>query len=67
MLFDDEICARKRKAKNQCYGALLGNNLYHHESCEVLKDLLIIFQELDDRIKRISGIDKKDYDRTEIS
>jgi hypothetical protein len=33
----------------------------------VLKDLLIIFQELDDRIKRISGIDKKDYDRTEIS
>lgn len=52
MLFDDEKCERKRKAKIGAYAALLGNNLYHYESCEVLKDLLVIFQEMDDKIQK---------------
>lgn len=45
------INERKQAAKDQAYGALLGNNLYYSECCEVLEDLLQHFRELDDKCK----------------
>ncbi len=45
----DEIPStkRKREARNAVYGALMGNNLYYHECCQVLEELLEHFQDLD--------------------
>jgi hypothetical protein len=40
---------RKHKAKNAAYGALLSNNLYFDECCEILEDLLVYFRRLRDQ------------------
>lgn len=45
-MYEELVIERKEKAKREVYGTLLGHNLYHHESCEVLEDLLKDFRVL---------------------
>lgn len=50
-MYEELAIKRKEKAKTGVYDTLLGNNLLHHESCEVLEDLLKDFRVLADKCR----------------